>query len=342
MVMLGVSVEIWLNGFGSSVNFFAAFVGIAVDALRFDTFAVAGDVITTLTVDLVLGRHRGGDNFDGSIFLDAGDDDADELCGAVDAWQEGENFGIAGIAQSLVDALVFSVFAIADGVVFTDVFDGGVNFFGSVVLTAGIAPDFADFIVGGGGEITIGGEAEHLDLLGLFTFAVGNERSGMFFVLGIIVGAMNEETVDVAIENRRRGDNLLLLIGFMKGMGASLVGAAATVQILRGGEDLDDLLLTILLLLRPICVSFTQISASIGTDSADFRILILIGFTVVSSAFVSLFVAFFTNFDRRFAFVKHDRRFCFFFFFSCFGFLRAMAAATAAAHFARLLGNNGW
>lgn len=100
---------------------------------------------------------------------------------------------------------------------------------------------------------------------------------------------------------------------------------------------MDDFLLT-LLLLRSVCVSFAQISASIGTDSADFRILILIGLTVVSSAFDTIFVTFFTNFDRRFTFVKHDRRFCFFFFFSCFGFLRAIAAVMAAAIFARLLG----
>lgn len=83
-VMVGVSIEIWLEVFGSSMNFFAAFVGIAVDALLFGAFAVAGVAVTMLTVDLVLDRQLGGDILGGSIFLEAGVDDTDEVDVAVD------------------------------------------------------------------------------------------------------------------------------------------------------------------------------------------------------------------------------------------------------------------
>lgn len=153
----------------------------------------------TLTLDLVLGKQLGGENFGGSIVLDAGVDEADVLDVAVDDWHDGEIFGFAGICHILVEALVFNVFAAAGGIGFTVVFDEGDDFEGSVVVIANIPPDFDGFIAAGAGEITVGGGAEHLDLVGIVEF----ERGVNFLVLAVIVGAVNEETVDVAIENRR-------------------------------------------------------------------------------------------------------------------------------------------
>lgn len=203
MVMVGVSVEVWLEGFDSSAIFFAAFVEIAVDALLFGALGATGEVVMTLTVDLVLGEQLGGENFGGSIFLDAGVDEADVLDVAVDDWHKGEFFGFAGMAQILVEALVFSVFAAAGGIGFTVVFDEGDDFDGSVVLIAGITSDFDGFIAGGAGGIAVGGGAEHLDRVGIVEFAGVYVRGVNFLVLAVIVGAMYEETVDVAIENRR-------------------------------------------------------------------------------------------------------------------------------------------
>lgn len=54
------------------MNLSAAFVEIDIDSRLFGAFAIAGDVLMTLTVDLVLDKQRGGDNFGATIFLDAG------------------------------------------------------------------------------------------------------------------------------------------------------------------------------------------------------------------------------------------------------------------------------
>lgn len=57
---------------GSLLNFSAAFVGTDVDSRLFGCFAIAGDDEIMLTLDLVLDKQQGGDNFGGSIFFDAG------------------------------------------------------------------------------------------------------------------------------------------------------------------------------------------------------------------------------------------------------------------------------
>lgn len=385
------------SGFVTSAILCAAFV--AADCFGFVGFAgVAVAVVTGADVDL--GAWQGGDDFGASTFLigvqaggavdfvifDVGvtvvvvvvvEEIVRVVDEATDVKHGGDIFGIftAGEVDVTADALTFCDFTMMGAVevivtLGTDVeaLCVGETFGISIAFAAGIAPAVFDFdgfmngARGGGAEKKLAGGVDALILVGI----VGVAGGVIFLTFGGINGGRMDETVDVAMEKRRRGDFLIFVsfsgatvavliviggvaiacvvacaieisqcgvLGLFNGFGAASVGAAV---ILRGGEDLDDFLLT-LLWPRSVCASFTQISASIGTDSADFRIRILIGFTVAtSSVFDALFAAFFTSFDRRFTFVALDRRFWRFFFFSGFGFRRAMAAATAAARFARL------
>lgn len=115
MLMVGVAIQ---GNFGSSMNFSAAFVEIDVDSRLFGCFAIAGDDVISLTVDLVLDKQQGGDNFGGAIFLDAGVVHSVDLVivdVALVEWRGGATFSVftASVTREEFEVFVSIGFTIA-------------------------------------------------------------------------------------------------------------------------------------------------------------------------------------------------------------------------------------
>lgn len=167
----------------------------------------------------------------------------------------GDIFGIfaAGVDVVGIEAFVFDIFAIVGVVVVTETVadlivdaqhDGEIVGISAVLIVSddgtGDLVFEDDFVIvgGGGGDggvvgVTTAREAGHLGLVQMVDAGCEN-----FLIFCAIIGGMIDEMVDVAIENRRRGDNLLLFVGFTVDVGAILVvtGGAAAEAKLSGDE----------------------------------------------------------------------------------------------------------